>query len=228
MVLGENDKNKFKNYLSEYLGGVMAVQYGANEHLVKNRNWNIDFSKGHIYFGTDCYRFYFLGSESYISNTWLWGWDNVNNFNDSLLGFVKFVKSKGEKEDIKPLYLNNFQLTNDINGHTLSIAALSCFNACYYRCPYQGGAAYILILDSPIQIFNKVNVETFSKIVLECISKYSLNHKLFVESFLKWNKTKYKWNDDFLIAQFSDNVLKIEFAKDNEDYFIKKILIENT
>ena len=54
-------------------------------------------------------------------------------------------------------------------------------------------------------------------ITLNCINLYNLNHKLFIESFLKQNKTKYKWQGDTIIADFEkDGELKIDFEKDGE------------
>jgi len=57
----------------------------------------------------------------------------------------------------------------------------------------------------------------FVDITIKCIQQFSLNHKIFVESFLEWNKTKYKWQGNSIIADFGkEGELKIDFEKEGD------------
>ena len=86
------------------------------------------------------------------------------------------------------------------------------------------GTLYYAIKDLPDEIFSPVNLREFSDITVSCIDMYTLNHKLFVESFLKWNKTKYKWQGNSIIADFGkDGELKIEFEKEGDKLIFKEI-----
>ena len=40
-------------------------------------DWYVDFEKGTLTLGKYEFRVQFLGSESYVSNSWLWGWGRV-------------------------------------------------------------------------------------------------------------------------------------------------------
>ena len=51
----EIDKSSWFEVFSACLGKMMAVQDACSEMIVKNRDWNVDFSKGVISFGNDEY-----------------------------------------------------------------------------------------------------------------------------------------------------------------------------
>ena len=68
--------------------------------------------------------------------------------------------------------------------------------------------------------------EEFSDIIVSSIDRYTLNHKLFIESFLEWNKTKYKWQGNSIIADFGkDGELKIDFEKEGDKLIFKELYV---
>ncbi len=79
------EQDNYFQVFSAALGKVMVNQNRCSELVVKERNWDIDFKEGIISFGTDKYPVQFIGSESSVSNTWLWGWANQSGLNDSVL-----------------------------------------------------------------------------------------------------------------------------------------------
>ena len=86
------------------------------------------------------------------------------------------------------------------------------------------GTLYYAIKDLPDEVFSPVNLREFSDITVSCIDMYTLNHKLFIESFLKWNKTKYKWQGNSIIADFGkDGELKIDFEKVGDKLIFKEL-----
>ena len=86
------------------------------------------------------------------------------------------------------------------------------------------GTLYYAIKDLPNEVFSPVDLREFSDIVVSSIDVYTLNHKLFIESFLEWNKTKYKWQGNSIIADFGkDGELEIEFEKVGDNFRIKNI-----
>ena len=73
-------------------------------------------------------------------------------------------------------------------------------------------------------MFSSVSAKEFLDITVKCIQQFSLNHKLFIENFLEWNKNKYKWQENIIIADFGkDGELKIEFEKIENSFRIIKI-----
>lgn len=47
------DKGDWKDVFSACLGKMLAIQYAADEWVIKDRDWNVDFSRGVILFGSD-------------------------------------------------------------------------------------------------------------------------------------------------------------------------------
>ena len=215
---------------SANLGKIMAIQIACAEHVVKNRDWNVDFDRGIISFGNDEYPLQFLGSEATSSNTWLWAWENINEFDDKIISLAREIKAKGEKLNLEALTTAEIDISDELNGHTLSIVAcgLADKNYCYYRGPHSGGAILVAIDGVDEKIFSSVSAKDFVDITIKCIQQFSLNHKLFVESFLKWNKTKYKWQGNSIIADFEkDGKLMIELEKIENNFRIKNISLNS-
>ncbi|WP_147369196.1 DUF6882 domain-containing protein [Fusobacterium polymorphum] len=215
---------------SANLGKIMAIQIACAEHVVKNRDWNVDFDRGIISFGKDEYPLQFLGSEATSSNTWLWAWENINEFNDKIISLAREIKAKGEKLNLKALTTAEIDISDELNGHTLSIVAcgLADKNYCYYRGPHSGGAILVAIDGVDEKIFSSVSAKDFVDITIKCIQQFSLNHKIFVESFLEWNKTKYKLQGDTIIADFEkDGKVIIELEKIENNFRIKNISLNS-
>ena len=215
---------------SANLGKIMAIQIACAEYVVKNRDWNVDFDRGIISFGNDEYPLQFLGSEATSSNTWLWAWENINEFNDKIISLAREIKAKGEKLNLEALTTAEIDISDELNGHTLSIVAcgLADKNYCYYYGPHSGGAILVAFDGVDEKVFTPVDAKDFADIVVRCIQQFPLNHKLFVESFLEWNKTKYKLQGDTIIADFEkDGKLMIELEKIENNFRIKNISLNS-
>ena len=215
---------------SANLGKMMAIQIACAEYVVKNRDWNVDFNRGIISFGEDEYPLQFLGSEATSSNTWLWAWENINEFDDKIISLARDIKVKGEKLNLEALTTAEIDISDELNGHTLSIVAcgLADKDYCYYRGPHSGGAILLAFDGVDKKVFSSVNAKGFVDITVKCIQQFSLNHKLFVESFLDWNKTRYKWQGDTIIADFGkDGELRIECEKVENNFRIKNISLNS-
>ena len=211
--------NTWNEIFSANLGKIMAIQIACAEHVVKNRDWNVDFDRGIISFGNDEYPLQFLGSEATSSNTWLWAWENINEFNDKIISLAREIKAKGEKLNLEALTTAEIDISDELNGHILSIVAcgLADKNYCYYYGPHSGGAILVAFDGVDEKVFTPVDAKDFADIVVRCIQQFPLNHKLFVESFLEWNKTKYKWKENTLIANFENSQkLEIDFEEKSE------------
>ena len=222
--------NTWNEIFSANLGKIMAIQIACAEHVVKNRDWNVDFDRGIISFGNDEYPLQFLGSEATSSNTWLWAWENINEFDDKIISLAREIKAKGEKLNLEALTTAEIDISDELNGHTLSIVAcgLADKNYCYYRGPHSGGAILVAIDGVDEKVFSSVSAKDFVDITIKCIQQFSLNHKIFVESFLEWNKTKYKLQGDRIIADFEkDGKLMIELEKIENSLRIKNISLNS-
>ena len=211
--------NTWNEIFSANLGKIMAIQTACAKYVVKNRDWNVDFDRGIISFGNDEYPLQFLGSEANSSNTWLWAWENISEFDDKIISLAREIKAKGEKLNLEALTTAEINISDELNGHTLSIVACSLAdkNYCYYRDPYSDGAIFVAFDGVDERVFAPINAKDFADIVVNSIQQFPLNHKLFIESFLSWNKTKCEWKKNTLIADFENSQkLEIDFEEKTE------------
>ena len=154
----------------------------------------------------------------------MWGWNNINNFPSQLITLANEMLNKGEEWSLDPLRVPQFDLNDVFNGHTLSIVACGlnkddCF---YYRGPHGGGAVFMAVGNVPQEVFQPANISEFANLTVQCIQQYPVDHKIFTESLLQWNRTKYDWDGDTLIAHFGQD-LYISFEQSGDYYRITEI-----
>lgn len=139
------DKSNWFQVYSACLGKEMTIQHACGEHVVKGQSWNVNFEEGTIAFGETKYPIQFLGSEADSDDSWQWGFKNINEFDESLLKIVNETKEIGEKWGLEPLTVSDFSLGDTFHGHNLSLVAcgISKEKYCYYKMPYDKGAAFI-------------------------------------------------------------------------------------
>lgn len=223
-ILDNIDKSSWLKVFSACLGKMIVIQNNANKYVVKGRDWGVNFSEGWIAFGDDLYPVQFIGSEATSSNTWMWGWNNINNFPEEQIRLPMEILKKGEDWNLRPLKEKEFDLTDMFNGHNLAIVAcgISEDNYFYYRGPHDGGAILMGIGNVPEEVYEPVPLSEFAALTMQCIRQYPLDQKIFIESFLEWNKTGYDWNGDTVTAHF-DQDLHIRFEDMDGRYVITEI-----
>lgn len=220
------DKSSYFEVFSACLGKVLANQSACSDAVVKGRDWNVDFSKGIISFGSDTYPIQLIGSESSSSNTWLWGWANKSQLPESVLVEAKRLKQLGEAYGLEALTVPQFEISDSFNGHKLSIicCALNENNVCYYRGPHQGGAIFIEFYGVPEEVFQPVSARTFIDITSQAIQQFSVDHRIFITSFLFQNGTVYEWSGNTLTAHFNNGEnINISFERVDELWRITNI-----
>lgn len=190
--------------LSRYMGVAHQHQLSFGEQVVRNRNWNVDLGQGTICFGEDEYPIQLLGTESLSSNTWLWGFLNPSAFPDSVLKDSQYTYAFCKP--VPELAPSQMQLTELVNGHTISSIATAARNdqTCYYRCPYNGGAAYVLVRNIPKSVFLTVDAAQVIHIISELILQYPLNHRTLVKSLMKINCDTIDDTNEMLIGHYAN------------------------
>ena len=199
---------------SAVLGKAMLSQTKLGELVVKGRNWGADLTGGTISFGDDSYPVQFIGNESTSSDTWLWGYENVNNYPESVISLAEQTKQKGEELGLEILTIPEIDLTDIFNGHLFGMltCGLSDENICYYRGPHANGAVVLGVSGIDELVYADVDVQTFVDITMQSIQSFTVDHKIFIESFLYQNNTEYNFEGDNIIAHFGED-LKIKFEK---------------
>ena len=200
------DKGNWSELFSACLGRAMLLQKRLFKQVVEARKWQADFESGKIYFDEYDFDMQFIGSESFSSNTWLWGYENVNGFDERLLGLANRAREFGEKFGVEAFSAPQFELDENFNGHTISMVVCTAFDEQnYYRIEYDGGAAYVAFRAE--RVFKKpVFVEEFLGVVSECIGAYELDHKILVKGLLLSCDIKFDEKPNEIVAKFKDKV----------------------
>ena len=146
-IFYEIDRNDWGQVFSACLGKMMVIQNNASDCIVKGRGGNVDFAKRSVFFGGDEYKIQLIGTESTSDQTFMWGWNNVNHLSDETLILAREMLQYGKETGLDILTTPVLNMTDIINGHTISIVAcgLSKENYFYYRGPHNGGAVYLAV-----------------------------------------------------------------------------------
>jgi hypothetical protein len=120
--------------------------------LVGESNWTFAKDTGILSFSNGIrWQCQILGSESESTFTWLWSWANTASevpaaLTQAALALKKFGEEKGIEHFTEPMLP-----INEVDGPFISTLASGIFNANgYYRAPYDGGAAFLLITDEKV------------------------------------------------------------------------------
>lgn len=178
------DKSNWSELFSACVGKSTLLQKRAFKLLVEGSNWQVNFDSGKIYFDGREFDMQFIGSESFSSNTWLWGYENINGFDERLLELANKAREFGEKFGLSAFSTPQFELDENFNGHTISMVACTTFDEQnYYRIEYEGGAAYVAFR-SDVVFEEPVLANELLSVVNECISSYEPDHKIFIKGLL--------------------------------------------
>ncbi len=201
------DKSSWSELFSASLGRAMLLQKRLLKQVVEASKWQADFESGKIYFDEKEFDMQFIGSESFSSNTWLWGYENVNGFAERLLDLANRAHEFGEKFGLDAFSTAQFELDEEINGHTLSMVACVALGEelSYYKIDYDGGAAYVAFRAESIFKEPVLTSEVVS-VVNECISAYELDHKIFIKGLLLGCGIKFDENPNEIVAKFKDEL----------------------
>ena len=205
------DRSSWLDVFSACAGRSFIVQERFAQLIVQNRDWFVDFSAQTLSFGTDSFPVQFIGSESTVSSTWMWGWNNVNNFDAQLISLVSQVHALGERWQLQPLTEKTFDLSEDFNAHTLAMVATGICKGdhCYYIGPHENGSVVMAVPVNDPRVFAPVSMGEFVQWIMSAIRNFDLEHRIFTESLLLWNGTPFERDGKKLIAYFPGQKLKI-------------------
>ena len=207
------DKSNWSELFSACVGKATLLQKRAFKLLVEGSNWQVDFDSGKIYFDGREFDMQFIGSESFSSNTWLWGYENINGFDERLLELANKAREFGEKFGLSVFSTPRFDLDENFNGHTISMVACTAFDEQnYYRIEYEGGAAYVAFR-SDVVFEEPVLANEILSVVNECLSSYELDHKIFIKGLLLSCDMKFSESPNEIVA--NKNELSFKFDELN-------------
>jgi hypothetical protein len=202
----------FDKLFSEHVGAAFARQLAFADFLGE-RNWKLDLGTGKVGFGDDLeYPIQLLGSEAHNSNTWLWSWANEHiDPAPQSMAMANRLRQLGQKQGIEVFSEPGFGL-DAADGHAISLVASGIDGrCCYYRGPYNGGAAFFLVTGVPDSLLAPVPPERAITVITEIISQFPVDHRLMAKSFLASQRFDIRDEPQSLAASHPDGQLSLSF-----------------
>lgn len=208
------DKTNMLDMLSLAAGQAFLRQNRMGETVIGDNGWELNPAEGLIRFGDREFKAGILGSESHIQNTWLWSWAHTESGLPER-AVAASHRAKKSLPDLPEFQTGKFMLDELHNGHNLSMTTCgaSAENLCYYRCPYDGGAAFVVIHGLPEEIFAPADLQTFLRQYLEIIRGFYCDHRLLAAGFLFQNGTKFTEAPGEINADFGGGELHLQFEE---------------
>ncbi|MGO2863124.1 MAG: DUF6882 domain-containing protein [Brevibacterium sp.] len=123
--------------------------------LIADASWEVDFTADpHLSFtaedGTTLRtRPHLLGSESSGQNTWLWGWENINEFPEAVVGLSHDVRKFGAAEDVEELITPELDLDDELALRLTLAAKEATGKWAHYPAAAGAGTTVWLLVDAP-------------------------------------------------------------------------------
>jgi hypothetical protein len=156
--------------------------------LLDEHMGDLDLDAGKIRFNDDLeFTFQVLGTESDNTLVWLWAWadEHTEEVPVNLLQASRELKDWGLREGVQEFALPSVDL-HKADGHIFSMIACElCKASCYFRDAYDGGSVYLLLFDKRIDIQQSFDLSRLSGRFLDLISRYELNHRKALISYLR-------------------------------------------
>lgn len=151
------------------------------EHLPE-----LDLDNGRIRFDDLEFPFQVIGTESNNTLTWLWAWaEEQTETPETMIAAARELRMWGEREGLSEFVIPSVDLSKADGTMISLIASEVCKASCYYRDAYEGGALFVLLFDKRIDNQPSFDLTRLSRQLLELISRYELNHRNALLSYLK-------------------------------------------
>ncbi len=159
--------------------------------LLGDYAYDLDLDTGKIRFNDGLeISFQVLGTESDNTLIWLWAWaeEQTEELPADLHLASRELRDWGSRKGVREFTLPSVDL-HKADGHVLSMIASELCNAsCYFRDAYEGGSAYLLFFDKRIDAQPSFDLSRLSRRFLDLISRYELNHRKTLLSYLRIKK----------------------------------------
>jgi len=193
--------------------------------------WRVDLDKPAVFWFTTeppvMFRPHFLGTTSKQSNTWLWGWENINKLSKDVIDVADDVLSIGKA--IHAVELTTAQLPLDATARqqaglparddpeTTLIYAAEALSGLrypvYYRAPMHetSNAHFLLDNDDAFTLPAPTSLATSNAIVAALSSGHMIDHMRAVRSYAARRGVQLTEQDDTTLLQVTDGTLTMRF-----------------
>ena len=166
----------------------VQTHFGA---LIADAEWEVDFSSDpHLTFTSADgsvlrARPHLLGSESDREKTWLWGWENVNDFPDAVVGLSHEVRKYGAAEDVTELTTPELSLDEEL-ALRLTLASKEATDKwAHYPAAAGAGTTVWLLVDAAEVALPAPQVKVSVRALMQGLTQTTVtDHRAAVEAYV--------------------------------------------
>lgn len=166
----------------------VQTHFGA---LIADAEWEVDFSSDpHLTFTSTegavlRTRPHLLGSESGKEKTWLWGWENVNDFPDAVVGLSHEVRKFGAAEDVSELTTPELSLDEEL-ALRLTLASKEATDKwAHYPAAAGAGTTVWLLVDAAEIALPAPQVKVSVRALMQGLTQTTVtDHRAAIEAYV--------------------------------------------
>ncbi|MBE7463623.1 MAG: hypothetical protein HS116_08980 [Planctomycetes bacterium] len=183
----------FQDLLEKHIGATLDRQLALLELVGGIDRYALNLDAGELYFDAKhSFPVQVLGSESETSHSWLWVWSNPNvTLDPKLMRSAQNLRAFGQEHEI-PEFREGLVDLEERSAAAMALVSSGVSGAdAYYRAPYEGGAAYVL-LDAP-KVRTKFNdspghvADVFTRVLMN----FEVAHRRAYLCYLKYKRYTY-------------------------------------
>ena len=166
----------------------MQTHFGG---LIAEAEWEVDFTADpHLTFTSDDGvvlrgRPHLIGSESSGQSTWLWGWENINEFPEAVVGLAHEVRKFGAAEEIVELTTPELDLDEEL-ALRLTLASKEALGRwAHYPAAAGAGTTVWLLVDAPELTLPEPRVKTTVRALMQGLTQTTVtDHRVALEAYV--------------------------------------------
>lgn len=159
--------------------------------LIADAAWEVDFTADpHLTFtgeGGNVLRTrpHLLGSESTSQGTWLWGWENINEFPEAVVGLSHEVRKFGAAEDITEFVTPELELDDELALRLTLAAKEATGKWAHYPAAAGAGTTVWLLVDVPELALPEPTVKASVRALMQGLTQTTVDdHRAALEAYV--------------------------------------------
>jgi hypothetical protein len=159
--------------------------------LIADAEWEVDFgSDPHLTFTSDDgvvlrARPHLLGSESSRDKTWLWGWENVNDFPDAVVGLSHDVRKFGAAEEVPELTTAELDLDEELALRLTLAAKVATGKWAHYPAEAGAGTTVWLLVDAAEITLPQPQVKVSVRALMQGLTQTTVSdHRAAIDAYV--------------------------------------------
>jgi hypothetical protein len=159
--------------------------------LIADAEWEVDFtSDPHLTFSSADGvvlrgRPHLIGSESSRDQTWLWGWENVNDFPDAVIGLSHDVRKFGAAEEVAELTTPELNLDEELALRLTLAAKEATGKWVHYPAEAGAGTTVWLLVDAAEVVLPEPQVKVSVRALMQGLTQTTVSdHRAAIDWYV--------------------------------------------